>query len=150
VFEIAIVETKAACELPDSFDGIKFWTVGWEKVQFKTAGVRFPPEPVESGMMIGSVVGNDHHAAARNPTGSAQLPEKLETRLPIKSPSFPPKHKTPVAQTDRAEISDTFAGRRVKQHRILDFWRNPRATTGTILLKMHFIAGPKIDAIIPS
>jgi hypothetical protein len=105
-----------------------------------------PPGLVDSGMMIGSIVGNDHHVATGNTTGSAQLSQELETSLPVKPLGFPPKHKAAIAQTYCPEVAHALAGGGVKENGILDFRWYPHAASGTMLLKVHFIAGPKIDA----
>ena len=127
MLEIAVVQTKATRELPDSFDGIQFGTVSGEKVQFKAAFVLVPPGFVDSRMMIGSIVGNNHHPASAYATGLAQLPQEFEASLPIESLAFPAKYKAAVAQTYRAEIAHALAGRGVQENRILDFWRYPHA-----------------------
>jgi hypothetical protein len=36
----------------------------------------------------------------------------------------------------------------VQQDRVLDFWRDPHAAARAMLLKVHLVGGPKIDAVV--
>src|SRR5450755_2004510 len=79
--EVAIVQATTACELPHSLDRIEFGTVRGKEIQSKVMGVLFPPRSVQAGVVITSIVGDDH--------GGAELLEKLKEAGSIEFAGFP-------------------------------------------------------------
>jgi hypothetical protein len=67
------MQTEAAGEPPNSFNGIQFGAVRGKKVQVKFAGLFFAPPLVGSRMMVGSVIGDNHDTLTVTATGLAQL-----------------------------------------------------------------------------
>jgi hypothetical protein len=78
VGEVAIVQATTASELPYSLDRIEFGTVRGKEIQSKVMGVLFPPWSVQAGVVITSVVGDDHNPSPGSAAGRAELLEKLK------------------------------------------------------------------------
>jgi hypothetical protein len=145
VREVPIVQAAAACELPDALDRVQLRAVGREVIEREASGVLLPPIPVQTGMMVLGVVGNDHDAALASGAGGLQVLEKLPAGEGVELIRLTPIEKLPVAQADGSVVDDALAGGRVKHHRVLGFGRDPHLTARTVLLKMHFVHGPKIN-----
>ena len=82
-------------------------------------------------------------------TGGAELLEKLNEAGPIEFAGFQTEYKAPIPQTHGPEIPYTLAGWGVQQDWVLDFWRDPHAAARAMLLKVHLVGRPKIDAVVP-
>ena len=143
--EVSIVQASAACKLPDAFDGVQLRAVGREVIEREASCVLLPPIPVQTGMMVFRVVGNNHDAAPASGTGGLQVPEELPAGEGVELIRFTSIEKLAVAQADGSVIAHALAGGRVKQHRVPGFGRDPHLTARTVLLKMHFVHGPKIN-----
>ena len=79
--EVSIVQALAACELPGAFDGVQLRAVGWEVIEREASRVLLPPFPVQAGMMVFRVVGNDHDAASASGAGGPQLSARIQKRI---------------------------------------------------------------------
>ena len=143
--EVSIVQTPAACELPDALDGVQLRAVGREVIEREAIPVLFPPIPVKAGMMVFRVVSNDHDAALTSGAGGLQVLEELPAGEGVELIRLTPIEKLAVAQADGSVIAHTLAGGRVQQHGVAGFGRNPHATARTVLLKMHFVHSPKVN-----
>ena len=77
ILEVAIVQATTACELPHSLDQIEFGTVQGKEIQSKVMGVLFPPRSVQAGVVITSIVDDDHNPSPSPAAGGAELLEKL-------------------------------------------------------------------------
>lgn len=146
--EVAIVQATTACELPHSLDRIEFGTVRGKEIQSKVMGVLFPPRSVQAGVVITSIVGDDHNPSPSPAAGGAELLEKLKEAGSIEFAGFPTEHKAPIPQAHGPEIAHTLAGGGVQEDRVLDFWRDPHAAARAVLLKVHLVGRPKIDTVI--
>jgi len=135
-------------ELPHSLDRVEFGTVSGKEVQGKVMGVVFPPRSVQAGVVITGIVGDYHHPSPGSAAGGAELLEKLQEAGPIEFAGFQTEHKAPIPQAHGPEIAPTFAGGGVQEDRVLDFWRDPHAAARAMLLKVHLVGGPKIDAVV--
>jgi hypothetical protein len=98
--------------------------------------------------VITGIVGDDHDPSPGSAAGGAELLEKLQEAGPIEFAGFQTEHKAPIAQAHGPEIAHTLAGGGVQQDRVLDFWRDPHAAARAMLLKVHLVGGPKIDAVV--
>ena len=64
IIDAAIVKAVKATttgELPHSLDRIEFGTARGKEVQSKLMSVLFPPRPVQAGVVITGIVGDDHN-----------------------------------------------------------------------------------------
>jgi len=143
--EISIVQASTPSEFPDALDGVQLRAVGGEVIEREASGMLLPPLPVQACVMVSRVVGNDYDASSASGTGRPQVPEKVPAGSGVELIRLAPKEKLAIAQADGAEIPDAAPGGMVKQHRVLGFRRNPHPAARTVLLKVHFVHGPKID-----
>ena len=146
--EVSIVQAPAACEFPDALDRIQFRAVGREVIKREASRVLLPPIAVQASVMVFGVVGNHHDAASAAGAGRPQVLEKPPAGKSVELIRLPPVEKPAVAQADGSVIAHAFAGGRVEQHRVLGFGRDPHLTARTVLLKMYFVHGPKINRTI--
>src|SRR5579863_1304119 len=103
---------------------------------------------MQSSMVIFCVVNNQDDAAARPTTGLANLAKKGPSALAVELLRFPQGHEFSVPQAHGAEVANGLARRMVQQHRVLLLRRHPHSTAGSVLLEMHFIHGPQINAFV--
>jgi hypothetical protein len=146
VREVSIVQASATCEFPDALDGVQLRAVGGEVIEREAIRVPLPPLPMKACMMVFRVVGNDHDASFGSGAGRLQVLEKLPAGDGVELIRLAPKDELTIAQADGAEIPDTAPGGVMKEHRVLGFRRDPHAAARTVLLKVHFVHGPKIDS----
>ena len=144
--EVPVVQASSTREFPDALDRVQFRALGGEVIEGETIGVLLPPLPVKSGVVVLGVVRNDHHASSASGAGRLQILKKLPARKGVELVGLAPKTQLAVAQTDGTKVSDTAPRRIMQQHAILTFWRDPHAAARTVLLKVHFVHGPKIDS----
>jgi hypothetical protein len=57
--EVSVVQALPPGELPNPFDRIQVWAVGWQIIQGESVCMFLPPRSVKPGMMILGIVG-DH------------------------------------------------------------------------------------------
>jgi hypothetical protein len=110
MLKVTVMQTETARQLPHSFNGVQFGTLRWKEVQIKAASLLLPPGLVDSRMMIGSVVRNDHHTSTGAQTGLAQLLEELKEPVAIEFLGFWAKHKASIAETYRPQNSTLISG----------------------------------------
>jgi hypothetical protein len=77
----------------------------------------------------------------------AELDEQYIARM--EDAGFQTEHKAPIPQAHCPKIAHTLAGGGVQQDGVLDFWRDPHAAARAMLLKVHLVGSPKIDAVVP-
>lgn len=104
---------------------------------------------MQAGVVIGGIVGDDHNPFPGPATGGAELLEKLNEAGPIEFSGFQTEYKAAIPQTHGPEIPYTLAGWGVQEDWVLDFWRDPHAAARAMLLKVHLVGRPKIDAVVP-
>lgn len=144
--KVLIMQAAAANQFPDSFNGIKVRAVRRQEVQSEVVGDPCAPRRVEGGMMIAGIVNDDDHAAPWPAADALKLPEEIPAGLRIEH-SLGRRHgQLTVLQSDSAEETDAFASRGVQANWIGDLRWNPQAAARAMLLKVHFIHGPQIDA----
>ena len=140
------MDTKATREFPDAFRRIQFRTVGRQEVQAETFGLLLPPLSVQSGVVISGVVGHHHHLSMRASAGGAKPLQELPAAQGVELARLTPEEEASVAQADRSIIAHALPGGRVKQHGVLGFGGDPHPAARTVLLKVHFVHGPKVNA----
>src|SRR3974377_1504986 len=143
--KVAIVQAAATNQLPHSFNGIELRTVGRQEVQTEVVGYFLAPPFVETGMVIPSVVRDNYRLPPSTACSPSQFAQKLPTGLGIKHTLRSRHQQFPVVQAHGSEKADALSGGCVMAHRVLHLWRNPHATTRTMLLEMHFIHCPQIE-----
>jgi len=143
--KVAIVQTAATDQLPNALYRIELGTVGRQKVETKVIGDFLPPALMKRGMMITSIVDNDHRLSPTPAAYTFELPEELPTGACVKHAFGWRHHQLAILEPHRAEKADALSSRSVQTDWIIDFRRNPQATTRAMLLEMHFIHRPQID-----
>ena len=138
------METATAREFPDALDGVQVRAVGGEEVERKTLPLLASPVAMESSMVIGGIIGDDHNSAARMGTGTAKVPEELKATGAVKTVRLALKEEPPISHWHGAEITDAAPGGVVEQHRVFDFGRDPHAAARAVLLEMHPVPSPKV------
>src|SRR5580658_1575253 len=146
--KVTIVQAEAANQFPNPLNGIEIWAVGRQKGQLESWFLGFAPRKMQSSMVIFCVVNNHDDAAARSTTGLAHLAKKAPRALAVELFRFPQGHELPVSQGHRAEIANGLARRMMQQHRVFLLRRHPHPATRSVLLKMHFIHSPQINAFV--
>jgi hypothetical protein len=110
---VAVVETPSPSQLPDALDGVEFWAIGRKKVQGEASLVSFPPLSVETGMVIGGVVGDDDRPATGSPSSLTKLLQEGLARDGVKAALLAAVDEAPVAKPDGTEVLDALPGRLV-------------------------------------
>jgi hypothetical protein len=144
--EILIVQTLSPRQLPNSFNGIEFRTVGWQKVELEISPVQFPPSLMEPSMVIGSVIDNEHHAPTRAASRASQMLEKSEIGFLVEFPFLSLINQLTIMQSNGSEVTHTLASGMMPEDRIDDF-RNPHPAPRPKLLEMNFVP-PKVHSRI--
>ena len=145
--EIPIMSSHAASQLPNPFDGVEFGAVRWHKFQGQMVSTFLPPMEMKLGMMIRDVVEDQHDSAPRMTTGSPQLFEKGEERLPVEA-FFPAVDELAVPDAHSAKVADSFAGGMMQKNGISDFRRNPHPAGRTMLFKTDLVHSPHVASIV--
>jgi len=143
--EVAIVQTSAAGQLPDTLDRVQLRAVGRQVIEREVLGVLLPPVPVKAGVVVFRIVGNDDHTSSASAAGRPQVAEKIPARQGVEFLSLASKEELAVAQPDRPEVAHAAPGGVVKQDRILGLRRHPHPAPRTVLLEMHFVHGPQVN-----
>jgi hypothetical protein len=142
--KVPIVQTTPTRKFPDALDGIQVWAVRWQKVEAKTLPLLASPVSMESGMMIGGIIRDDHDTPAGVSTGTAKIFQELEAGGSVKTTRLALKEEPPIAHSHGAEVTDATPGGVVEQHRVFDFGRDPHAAARAVLLEMHLVHSPKV------
>jgi len=146
--EVSIVQASTTREFPDALGGVQVRAVSREVIEREAGRVLLPPVAMEAGMVVLSVVGDDHDASIGSGACRLQVPEELPAREGVELVRLAPKEELAIAQADGAEIPHTAPGGIMKEHWVLSFRRDPHPAARTVLLKVHFVHGPKIDSRI--
>jgi hypothetical protein len=142
--EVPVMETQAPSEFPDSLDGVKVRAIRRKEEQLECWLLFSSPCFVHAGVMISSVI-DDNHDASTGTTGYLpQVSEKAPGGLGVEFPWFLLGVELAVAKANGPEIPHRLARRVVQQDRIPDFRRNPHPASRAMLLKMDFIDGPQV------
>jgi hypothetical protein len=104
-WEVSIVETETAGELPNTFDGIEFRRVRGQIVEREVKGMFFSPGLVETGMMVFGVISDHHHAAAGSDAAAAKGPHEREEGEAIEFSGLAAEEKLPVPKPHCGKIS---------------------------------------------
>ena len=147
--EVAVVQAATADQLPHALNRIERRTVGGQEVEAKMIRYFSAPILVQVGMVISRVVGDYDDLLPAPATEPFEFSQEIPARARIKHPLGPGHDEFAVAEPHGAKKTDALASRGMKADGVLNFRRNPHPTTGTMLLKMHFIHRPKIK-VLPS
>lgn len=137
-----------ARQLPNPLDGIQVGAVGWQESESNPGPARTQKRPQQSRMVIACIVEDQDHAAASRPMGQ-ELAEELPERQGVK-PRLLPRHQLPVPEVHRSEQGHGFSRRRMEQHGVCIFRRNPHHRPRTVLLEVALIQAPQIHPGITS
>jgi len=143
--EIPIMEASPTRQLPDALDGIQLRAICREEVEGEMFDALLSPLKVKTRMVESGVIRNHYDASSGAAADSPKLLEKLPAGEGVEFTRLASKREFAVSQADGGEIPYTAPRRMMEQHRVLGFGRDPQAATRTVLLKMHFVHGPKID-----
>ena len=145
---ISVMQTISAQQLPNPLRGIEVRAVGRQKVENKAIGVLLSPLPVQYGMMVLCVVGDQNHFASRIGTHFEQFLHKLMEGLRVELVWFSHGYKQSVPQPHGSKVPHAFAAREMPKHRVLDLGWNPHPASRTILLNMNFVQRPQVDPFV--
>jgi len=145
LWEIAIVRTEAARELPNPFNRVQFRAVGRKKVEPQSIAMFSEPWPQLFGMMPAGVINDDNHFSSFSAM-AYELRQKTLERLSIKR-FLQTRNKPPIVYTNSTKDTDAFACRCMQDNRINSFWRYPHDVSRSVLLEVAFIFRPDINII---
>ncbi len=97
-------------------------------------------------MVVSRVVDDDHDASSGSGAGRPQVLEELPAGEGVELIRLALKEEFAIAQADGAEIPDAPPRGIMKEHGVLGLGRDPHPAARTVLLKVHFVHGPKIDS----
>jgi len=136
------METKLACQFPDTLYGVQIGTVGRKIIQGEIWRLGVPPRFMHFRMMIPGIVRDDHDAFAPLPAPLLKEFHEVPEALPVKSIGLARRDELAVAQTHRPKVSDALASGVVQDGGVAIFGRHPHAAPGAVLLKMDFVQCP--------
>ena len=142
------MEAETASEFPDSLDGVEFGTVGRKEIKGEGGGLLYSPGQVEARSVVLGIITDHNDAAAIGGAGLAQQLQKLPKAFAVESAGFATIKEFSIAQSYGAEVSHAAASRVMVKDWIPDFGRDPHATARAVLLEMHFVQRPQIDASV--
>ena len=146
--EIAVMKTAPPGQLPNPFDRIEFRAVGRQKMQGEVANHCASPSFMKVGMVIASIVDDDHHFPAWTAV-ALQFPVEVPAGAGVKRAIGPGHDQFAVLEAHGAEKADALSRRSMQTNRIVHFGRHPHAAARAVLLKVNFIHGPQIN-VVPS
>lgn len=94
--------------------------------------------------MVSGIVQDQHHARATRTMPPQRLQKCLERGRVERGAQR--ADELAGAQADGPTTGHRLAGGGMAQNRILDFWRHPHATPGTMLLEVAFVHAPEFNA----
>ena len=106
------MQATTAGKLPRSLDRIEFGTSCTGEGKSKAAkswACCSAPRSVQAGVVITSIVDDDHNPSPSPAAGGAELLEKLKEAGPIEFAGFPTKHKAAIPQAHGPEIPHALA-----------------------------------------
>lgn len=147
--KVLVVKTAAANQLPNAFNRIEFRAVRWQEVKDKVVGNFLTPRFMQTGVVIASVVDDHDDLSSRGLCDASHSSIKLPASAGVKHPVRRRHDELAILQTHRPKVTDALTSWGVKANRVLDLRGNPHATSGAVLLEMHFIHSPQVNARIP-
>ncbi|MFH1627119.1 MAG: hypothetical protein ABIE47_00150, partial [Pseudomonadota bacterium] len=147
-WEIPVMNSHPASNLPDPFNRIEFGAIRWHEFQCQMPLAFFSPFEMHLGMMILDVVKDQDNVPPRVAAGSSYLLEKGEERFPIEAFFLPAVDEFAIPYTHSAKVADAFAGGMVQKNRIGNLRRNPHAASRTMLFKPDFVHSPQVDSMV--
>ena len=148
--KVPVVGCHSSGQFPNSFDRIQFRAVRRKKQMREFAWTVLSPFWMEFCMMISGVIGQHQNTT---PWVAAYLPKlfhKAPIGLSVKWIGFSLMQQLSIAKPHGTEVSDTFTCWMVQHNRVFAFGRHPHSASGTMLLEVDLIKGPKINVIIGS
>ena len=142
------METEPTGEFPHPLAGIQFGTVRRQEIKGETLGSFLPPVSVQLGMVVFGVVGNDHYPSRRAGADGVKVFQELPTGHGVELARLASEEEFAVAHPDGPKVAHALAGGMMEQHRVLGFGRDPHPAARTVLLKVHFVHSPEINAEI--
>lgn len=95
-------------------------------------------------MVVSGIVQDQHHARATRTMPQQRLQKGLERGRVERGAQR--ADELAGAQADGPKTGHRLAGGGMAQNRILDFWRHPHTTPGTMLLEVAFVHAPEFNA----
>ena len=143
--KILVVETAAANQFPDPFDGIEFGAVRRQEVEGKMVGDFLAPPFVQTSVVVASIVDDHYNLSAAvsrdafNPSVEPPAGASIEHPIRWRHDQFA------ILQAHSTKVTDALASRGMRADRVEDSRWNPHATAGAMLLEMHFIHSPQVN-----
>lgn len=142
------MQTLPPGELPNPLDRVQVRRVGWKTVESEFALMFLPPASMHPGMAIAGIVGNHDHPS--RPIGADAIESFREGKesCAVELVRLAMEEEFAVAKPYRAIVAYAAARRMAEQNRLLGLRRNPHPAARTMLLKVHFVDGPRIHGCV--
>ncbi len=125
--EVTVMGAEPARQLPYPFHGVQLRTVGWQELEPKPTAMFPQPRLEKPGVVPAGIVQNEDQHSAFSAVAQELFQERMECHcIELLSPAC---DQTAVAGTDRPEHAETFAGGRLKDHRVCILRRYPHGAT---------------------
>jgi len=148
-WEVLVMKPESAEQFPNPFDWIKLGTVRRKEKQDKVGLLGAAPSEMEVGMVILGIVDDDDDLATATTGNTPEFTQEAPTGLGVKATFGLGGDQPAVCDSDRAEVADAFACRRMMADRIANLRRDPHPAATAVLLKMNFIHRPELNLISP-
>ena len=145
--EVSVVKPESAKQLPDTLDRVELRTIRRKEEQDKVWILCPAPIEMKVRVMIPGIVDDNNDLATATAGGAAELAKEMPAGLGIKMTLWLGRDESPVFDSNRTEVADAFAGRRMTADRIANFWWDPHSAAAAMLLEMDFIHRPEFDVI---
>ena len=142
------MQVEAAQQFPNSLNGIELRGVGREEIHGKVSLMLLAPLSVEQGMVVFDVVADDHDPTPLLSACRLKLFEEVPECLGVEALVFALGEQTAIAQTHGTKVTNAFARGFVAHHRIFVFGRDPHPAPTAVLLEMHLVECPQLNAWI--
>jgi len=125
--KVAIVSCHASHQFPYPLYWVQFRAVGRKEIQQETLEALFPPRMVELGMVVASIVDDEHYLSSGMRTDRTQITNKEKEAFRIEFVGSM-EHELSISESYRPEEADALSGGVVIVNGVFDLPRHPHAT----------------------
>jgi len=121
---------------------------GGQVLDPEPCGMGVSPRPVDLGVMVRGVVGEDDHLTLGLPARSPQPLEEGPERVSVELVGLHTKHKLAVPEANRSEVPHALPRRVMKQGRVCVLGWHPHPAARSVLLEVDFVTRPQVHCFI--
>jgi hypothetical protein len=130
--EVSIVQTLPAGQLPNSFNRVEIGRVRWQVIEGESVRVLFPPNSMQPGMVIASLVGDNDHTPGSVGAGSIEHFQESKEGGAVEFARLAMEEELAIAKSNRAKVADAATRWMMKQYGSLvsggiHIWQRERA-----------------------